>query len=148
MNFLQINYTLRMMFYDVNDIATVTEQVFSIKFVNNDSSVAWESRVQKDNILLLKRLNKYNYIYMQWQNLCCCLFCVTTLFRMCISSSLCKHFVDKFILKYLYFLCSTFFFITFCFYISFQQSKYINSVIYNIYCILNWLSSCRLDLQN
>ncbi len=64
-SFWQINYTVKMMFYDVNDIATVTEQVFSIKFVNNDSSVAWESRVWKDSILSLERLNKYNCIYIQ-----------------------------------------------------------------------------------
>jgi len=43
MSFLQINYTLRMMFCDVNDAVTVIKQAFLIKFVNNNSSVTWES---------------------------------------------------------------------------------------------------------
>ena len=67
MSFWQINYTVKIMFYNINDTATVTEQAFLIKFINNSSSTAWESenRVQKDSILLLKRLSKYNYIYIQ-----------------------------------------------------------------------------------
>jgi len=127
------------MFCDVNSVVMIIKQAFSIKSVNNDSSMTWESEdeMQKDNILSLKRLNKYNYVYIQQQDLCCCLFYVTTLFKVCISSSLCRHFVSKFILKYLHFLYSIFFFITFCFCISFQQSKYVNNVIYNIYYILN-----------
>jgi len=139
-----------MMFCDVNSTVTVIKQAFLIKFINNDSSIAWESesRLWKDSILLLKRLNKYNYIYIQWQDLCCCLFCTTTLFKVCISSLLCKHFVNKFILKYLYFLYSIFFFIMFCFCVLFQWSKCINSVTYNTHYVLNWLSSYRLDLQN
>jgi len=43
-DFLQINYVLRMMFYDVNSAVMITEWAFSIKFVNNDLSVTWESR--------------------------------------------------------------------------------------------------------
>ncbi len=39
MSFLQINYILKMMFYDINDAATITEQAFSIKSINNDSSM-------------------------------------------------------------------------------------------------------------
>ncbi len=136
------------MFCDVNDAVTIIKQAFSIKSVNNDLSVAWESRVQKDSILLLKRLNKYNCIYMQQQSLCCCLFCTIILFKVCISSLLYKHFVDRFILRCLHFLCSVFFFILFCFCVLFQQSKCIDDVIYNIHCILNWFSSYRLDLQN
>jgi len=31
------------MFYDVNNAATVIKQAFSIKSVNNDLSVTWES---------------------------------------------------------------------------------------------------------
>ncbi len=150
MSCLQINYTLRMMFYDVNDVVMIIKQAFSIKFINNDLSAAWESRdrVWKDDTLLLKRLNKYNYIYIQWWDLCCCLFYTTTLFRMYISSLLCKHFVNKFILRCLHFLCLIFFFITFCFCISFQQNKYVNSITYSTYCVLNWLSSYRFNFQN
>jgi len=53
------------MFYDVNSTVTVTEWAFLIKFVNNDLSVAWgsEDEMWKDDVSLLKRLNKYNYIY-------------------------------------------------------------------------------------
>ncbi len=147
-DFLQINYILKMMFCNVNDAVMIIEWAFSIKFVNNDSSTAWESenRMQKDNILLLKRLNKYDYIYIQWQNLCCCLFYATILFRVCTSSLLCECFVNRFILRHLCFLYIVFFFILFCFCISFQQSKYVNNVTYNIHCILNWLSFYRLDL--
>jgi len=36
MSFLQINYVLRMMFYDINDAVTIIKQAFSIKSVNND----------------------------------------------------------------------------------------------------------------
>ena len=124
--------------------------VFLIKFVNNDSSAAWESenKMWKDDILLLKRLSKYNYVYIEQQDLCCCLFCTITLFKACISSLLCKHFVNRFILRYLHFLYLIFFFIMFCFCISFQQSKYVNNVTYNICCILNWFNFYRLDLQN
>ena len=42
-SFLQINYILEMMFYDVNSAAMIIKQAFSIKFVNNNSSAAWES---------------------------------------------------------------------------------------------------------
>jgi len=149
-NFLQTNYTLRMMFCDVNSTVTVIKWAFLIKFVNNDSSVTWESKneMQKDGISSLKRLNKYNYVYMQQQNLCCCLFCITMLFRMCILSLLYRYFVDRFVLRCLYFLYIIFIFVLFCFCILFQWSKYINDVIYSICCILYWLSSCRLNLQN
>jgi len=138
------------MFCDVNSAATVIKWAFLIKFVNNNLSVTWESenKVWKDSILLLKKLNKYNCIYIQWWDLCCCLFCITTLFRTYISSLLCKHFINEFILRYLCFLYLIFFFVLFCFCISFQQSKYVNSVTYNIHYILNWLSSYRLNLQN
>jgi len=53
------------MFCDVNDIIMIIKQAFSIKSVNNDLSTAWESenKIWKDDISLLKRLNKYNYIY-------------------------------------------------------------------------------------
>ncbi len=43
MSFLQINYISEVMFCNVNDVVTVTEQAFLIKSVNNDLSVAWES---------------------------------------------------------------------------------------------------------
>ncbi len=39
MSFWQINYTVKIMFYDINDAVMITEQAFSIKSVNNDSSV-------------------------------------------------------------------------------------------------------------
>ncbi len=150
MSCLQTNCVLRMMFCDVNSVVTVIKQAFLIKSVNNDLSVTWRSRneIQKDDTLSLKRLSKYNCIYMQQQDLCCCLFYITTLFRVYISSLLCRHFVSKFILRCSYFLYLIFFFVTFCFCISFQQSKYVNSVTYNICCILNWLSFHRLNLQN
>ncbi len=137
MSFWQINYIMKVMFCNVNDTATVIKQAFLIKFINNDLSAAWESRVWKDSILLLKRLNKYNCIYIQWQDLCCDLFCTTILFRVCISSLLCECFISKFILRYLHFLYIIFIFILSHFCISFQQSKYINSVIYSIYYILD-----------
>ncbi len=139
-----------MMFCNINSAMTIIKQAFSIKFVNNDLSVTWESKNEmwKDDILLLKRLSKYNCIYIQWQNLCCCFFCATTLFKVCISSSLYRHFVNRFILRHLYFLYSIFFFIMFCFCVLFQQSKYVNSITYSIHCILYWFSSYRLDLQN
>ncbi len=38
-DFLQINYILKIMFYDVNDAAMIIKQAFSIKSVNNDLSV-------------------------------------------------------------------------------------------------------------
>ncbi len=76
------------------------------------------------------------------------IYLTITLFKVCISLLLYKYFVSKFILKHLYFLCSVFFFTVFCFCILFQQSKYINNVIYNIYCIFHWFSFCQLDLQN
>ncbi len=44
MSFLQINYVLKMMFYDINDVVIVIKWAFLIKFVNNDLSVTWESR--------------------------------------------------------------------------------------------------------
>ncbi len=137
MSFWQINYAVRMMFCNINSAVTVIKQAFSIKFINNSSSAAWESEVQKDSISLLKRLSKYNHIYMQWQSFCCCLFYTIILFRMCISSLLCKHFVNRFILRHLCFSYSVFFFVLFCFCISFQQSKYVNDVIYSICYILN-----------
>jgi len=145
-NFLQTDYALKTVFCDVNDAVMIIKQAFSIKFINNDLSAAWRSEIQKDDISSLKRLSKYNCVYIQQQSLCCCLFCAIILFRVCILSLLCRHFVNKFILRHLHFLCSTFFFITFCFCISFQQSKYVNSVTYSIHCILNWFSSYRLDL--
>jgi len=150
MNFWQINYTVKMMFCDISDAATIIKQAFSIKSVNNDLSAAWESedRVQKDSILLLKRLNKYNYIYMQQQSLCCCLFCTIMLFRVCTSSLLCRHFVSEFILRCSCFSCTVFIFVLFHFCISFQQSKYVNSVTYDICYTLHWLSSYRLSLQD
>jgi len=150
MSFLQINYAVRMMFCDISDAETVIKWAFLIKFINNDSSAAWESRdrVWKGSILSLKRLNKYNCICMQQQNLCCCLFCATMLFRVCILLLLCRHFVSKFILRCLHFLCTVFIFILFHFCISFQWSKYVNNVIYDVCCILHWLSSYRLSLQN
>ncbi len=45
----------------------IIKQAFSIKSVNNDSSMTWESEdeMQKDDISSLKRLNKYNYVYIQ-----------------------------------------------------------------------------------
>ncbi len=127
------------MFCNVNDAVMIIKWASSIKFINNDLSAAWESEseVQKDDVLLLERLNKYNYIYIQQQSLYCCLFYAITLFRACISSLLCKHFVNRFILRCLHFLCLIFFFAVFCFYILFQQSKYINNVIYNICYILH-----------
>ncbi len=138
-DFLQINYVSEIVFCNVNDAVMIIKQAFSIKSVNNNLFIAWrsENEIQKDDISSLKKLNKYNYIYIQQQSLCCCLFCTTILFRACISSLLCKYFVNKFILKYLHFSYLIFFFILFCFCISFQQSKYVNSVIYSIYYILN-----------
>ncbi len=55
------------MFCDISDAATVIKQAFLIKSVNNDLSVTWESesKVQKDDISLSERLNKYNCIYIQ-----------------------------------------------------------------------------------
>ncbi len=44
MSFWQINYIVKMMFYDINDTATVIKQAFLIRSVNNDLSAAWESR--------------------------------------------------------------------------------------------------------
>ncbi len=148
MSFWQVNYAVKAVFCEVSSAVMIIKQAFSIKFVNNSLSAAWESDVQKDDVLLSERLSKYNYVYIQQWGLCCCLFYATILFRMCTSSLLCKHFVSKFILRYLHFSCSIFFFIIFCFCISFQQSKYINSVTYSTHCILYWSSSCRLDLQN
>ncbi len=65
MSFLQTDYILRMMFYNVNDAVMIIKQAFSIKSVNNDLFAAWESEneVWKDSVSLLKRLSKYNYIY-------------------------------------------------------------------------------------
>ena len=148
MSFWQINYVVKMMFCKVSDAVTVTEQAFSIKFINNGSSAAWGSSVWKDDISSLKRLNKYNYICMQQQGFCFCLFYTTILFRMCISSLLCKHFVSRFTLRHLHFLCTVFIFILFCFWVSFQWSKYVNNVTYNVCHILHWLSSYRLSFQN
>ncbi len=138
MSFWQINYTAEMMFCDISDAEMITEQAFSIKSVNNDLSVTWESKnkVWKDSISSLKRLNKYNYIYMQQQNLCCCLFCATMLFRVCISSLLCRHFVSRFVLRHLCFLCTVFIFVLSHFCISFQWSKYVNNVTYSAHYIL------------
>jgi len=137
-----------MMFCNINDAVTVIKQAFSIKSVNNSLSAAWESEDEmwKDSISSLKKLNKYNYLYIQQQNLCCCFFCTIILFKVCISSSLYRHFVNRFVLRHLHFLYIIFIFILFCFCISFQQSKYINSVTYSIYYILNWFSSYRLNL--
>ena len=137
MSFLQTDYILRMMFYNANDAVMIIKQAFSIKFINNGLSAAWESSVQKGSISLSERLSKYNCVCMQQQSFCCCLFCATILFRMCISSLLCKHFVDEFALRCLHFSCSVFFFAVFCFCISFQWSKCVNSVTYDIYCILH-----------
>ncbi len=39
MNFLQINYILKMMFCNVNDAVTIIKQAFLIKSVNNDLSI-------------------------------------------------------------------------------------------------------------
>ena len=66
-DFWQINYVVKTVFCDISDAATVIKQAFSIRFINNDLSAAWESRdkMQKDSISLLKRLNKYNCIYIQ-----------------------------------------------------------------------------------
>ena len=136
-DFWQINYAVRAVFCDVNDTVMIIKQVFSIKSVNNGSSVAWRSRMWKGSISSSERLSKYNYIYIQWWDLYCCLFCTTTLFRVCISLLLCRCFVNEFILRCLHFLCLTFFFVIFCFCILFQQSKYINSVIYSTHCILD-----------
>ncbi len=44
MSFLQINYVLEMMFYNINNVVIVIKWAFLIKFVNNDLSVTWESR--------------------------------------------------------------------------------------------------------
>jgi len=146
MSFWQTNYAVKMMFCEVSDAVMATEWAFSIKFINNDSSAAWESDVQKGSISSLKRLNKYNYVCMQWWDPCCCLFYATILFRTCTSSLLCRHFVDEFVLRHLHFLCSVFFFVIFCFCISFQWSKYVNDVTYSTHCILHWSSSYRLSL--
>ena len=147
-SFWQINYIAEMMFCDINDVVMIIKQAFSIKFVNNDLSAAWESEdeMQKDDILSSERLSKYNHICMQQQNLCCCLFCTTMLFRVCILSLLCRHFVNEFVLRCLHFLYTVFIFILFCFCILFQQSKYVNDVIYSICYTLHWLSSYKLNL--
>ncbi len=60
----QINYTVKMMFCDISDAATVTEQAFSIRSVNNSLSVAWGSKdeVWKGDISLSEKLNKYNCV--------------------------------------------------------------------------------------
>ena len=40
MSFLQTDYTLKVMFYNVNDAVMIIKQAFSIKFINNDLSAA------------------------------------------------------------------------------------------------------------
>jgi hypothetical protein len=137
MSFLRTDYISETVFYDVNSAVIIIKQAFSIKFINNDLSAAWESEMWKGSISSLKRLNKYNCVYMQQQSLCCCLFYAIILFRMCISSLLCRHFVNRFILRHLHFLYLIFIFILFCFCISFQQSKYVNNVTYNTHYILD-----------
>jgi len=42
-DFLQINYASEMMFCNVNDVVIIIKWAFSIKSVNNDLSVTWES---------------------------------------------------------------------------------------------------------
>ncbi len=47
-----------MMFCDISSAAMIIKWAFSIRFVNNDLSVAWESEneVWKDSILSLKKI--------------------------------------------------------------------------------------------
>jgi len=40
MSFLQTDYTLKVMFYNVNDAVMIIKQAFLIKFINNDLSAA------------------------------------------------------------------------------------------------------------
>jgi len=63
-DFWWVNYTAETVFCEVSDAATIIKQAFSIKFINNGSSAAWESNVQKDGISSSERLSKYNCIYM------------------------------------------------------------------------------------
>jgi len=149
-DFWQIDYTVKMMFCDISDAATAIKWAFLIRSVNNDLSATWESesRVQKGGILLLERLSKYNHICVQWWDFCCWNFCMTMLFRVCTSLLLCRHFVDKFILRHSCFLCIIFIFVLSHFWVSFQWSKCVNNVTYNAHCVLHWLSSYRLSLQD
>ncbi len=40
MSFWQTDYVIKIMFYDINNAAMITEQAFLIKFINNDLSAA------------------------------------------------------------------------------------------------------------